>query len=513
MTAIPDGEPQESVRRFTLHHVVPGTVGSLLLAFGSFGVGWLPINTSIADQGIVHSLRFGTIGTVSTRFAVLIGMALLIQSWLVLGTDVMHGRAPALGRLGTLLCAWSLPLAFVPPLFSRDVYSYFVQGKLIAHGLNPYVHGVIALPGWFNDGADPTWGASPTPYGPLFLLIERGVATAVQEHPLTAAMLFRVASLIGVWLLWRFVPRLAFLGGIDARKAVWLAVLNPVVLMHFVADSHNDSLMIGLLVAGLTLVGERAYYSGIALIALGAAVKPIGLLLLPFAGMLHVGTHSSWSLRVRAWSAAVGITAAIFVVLSALVAVGPGWVPALLTPGGLHTWLAPATGLGLGIAALLRFANLGDHSIGLVTFTHAIGILIAVLLVARLVLHPVHRSPVRTAGLAFLAVVAFAPTVQPWYLIWCLPLFACSGLNQRYLRWVIIATAGLGVHGLVTSAAASSSLVRFSPGAAILAAGCVIAGILLISRRERSLVLGMPLDSGLHPDDAPARSRAVRISN
>ena len=60
-------------------------------------------------------------------------------------------------------------------------------------------HGIDVIPGWFDDGADPMWVESPTPYGPLYLLVERfapvldackkyGVTFDLECHPSERAM-------------------------------------------------------------------------------------------------------------------------------------------------------------------------------------------------------------------------------------------------------------------------------------------------------------------------------------
>jgi hypothetical protein len=41
---------------------------------------------------------------------------------------------------------WSLPFLVAPPMGSRDGYSYGCQGYLYVHGVDPYAHGVAALP-------------------------------------------------------------------------------------------------------------------------------------------------------------------------------------------------------------------------------------------------------------------------------------------------------------------------------------------------------------------------------
>lgn len=181
----------------------------------------------------MSALRSPDAGVALARFCVIAGMALVLQAWLVLGYDVLRGRVRSLPALWWTLFAWSAPLLLTPPLFSRDAFAYFTQGKLLIQGLNPYDVGVAAESGWFNDGADPLWAESPTPYGPLFLLLERGVAEFVGPHPVWAAIAFRLWAMLAVAVLAVCVPILARRHGISDAKALWLAVLNPLVLMHF----------------------------------------------------------------------------------------------------------------------------------------------------------------------------------------------------------------------------------------------------------------------------------------
>ena len=166
--------------------------------------------------------------------------------------------------------------------------------------------------------------------------------------PSSGALLFRLIALTGIALMIVYLPRLAHAHGIDPPKAVWLALLNPLVLMHFVAGAHNDALMVGLMVAGLALAVERHPIIGIVLIGLAGAVKPIALVVLPFAGLVWAGTRASWPQRIWAWVRASAIVLAVFAVLSVAVGVGLGWVASLSTPGTVRTWLSPPTALGHG---------------------------------------------------------------------------------------------------------------------------------------------------------------------
>ena len=104
-----------------------------------------------------------------------VGIALLLISWLRIGRellfskgtirDIVAGSAhdgdaadaavPAnaggdestLRRFNSILMAWAIPLALAAPLFSRDVYSYLMQGAMVRDGFDPYTEGAAANPG------------------------------------------------------------------------------------------------------------------------------------------------------------------------------------------------------------------------------------------------------------------------------------------------------------------------------------------------------------------------------
>ena len=291
----------------------------------------------------------------------ILGGALFLQAWLVVGADVLAGHVRDIRRLWAVLALWCAPLLLAPPLFSRDVYSYFVQGKLVLSGGDPYTEGVASIPGWFRDGVDPMWQDTPTPYGPMFLSLSRGVAAFVGDNPYLAVIFFRLIALIGVALLAYYVPRLAFHCGIDASKALWLGVMNPLVLMHFVAGAHNDALMIGLIVAGFAVAIEGRPLVGVLVLSLGGMVKPIGLLALPFIGLVWAGTRADLKGRIVAWVKTAAAFVVAYLVLAALVGTSLGWIRALTTPGEVKTWLSPATALGMASGNLLSWIGLGDH--------------------------------------------------------------------------------------------------------------------------------------------------------
>ncbi len=491
-------------------HALLGMAGSVLLFLGSLGVGWLPASSQLLDAAIVTWLRATTTGAGLSRIAVFLGVAVLLQAWLRLGIAVLDGHEADVTRLARILAIWIAPLILMPPLFSRDAYSYYAQGQLLLAGISPYQQGVSALPGWFQSGADPLWAEAPTPYGPAFLLIEQGVAAVAGRNAYAGAILFRLVALTGVMLLVRQVPQLAHRHGIHAPSALWLAVLNPLVLMHFVAGAHNDALMVGLIVAGLAGCLDRSPVRGIVLIGLAGAVKPIALIVLPFAGLVWAGVRAGWWQRIAAWARSGLLVLIVFVALSVVARVGLGWVASLSTPGSVRTWLSPSTAIGMILGWVLERISLGstDTAVGLI---RALAMLVGAVIYLYLVLAPHGRSAVRGAALALLAVVALGPVVQPWYLLWALPLLAATGLRAGALRLALLVTLVLIVHGMAESNATADTVVDVRDGIAAVLAATVVAVVLLRPPQHGLTLLLGPTNRSLMPADGPARQRAASL--
>jgi hypothetical protein len=498
---------------FVVRHGLPGLVGSALVAVGALGIGWLPLTTELLNSPLVALLRNSLAGTLGARALVIIGLAILLQAWLLMGSELLdrnRGADPPVVRdVVSVLALWTAPLLLAPPLFSRDVYSYYVQGRVFGAGFDPTTIGIDVIPGWFHDGADPMWVESPTPYGPLFLMIERAVANFAHPNAYLGALLFRLVAIIGVGLIAAFLPRLARAHGIDPGLALWLGVLNPVVLMHFVSGSHNDALMVGLVVAGLTLAAEQRCIWGAVVVSLAIAVKPIAIIALPFVGLLWSGREGGWLDRARSWLyaalAAACTLASVFLVADA----GGGVLSAAFgTPSGVLTWLSPTTAIGKVLGGLTSLVGWTADANGVLSAVRLAGTLVGLGLIVMLILRPGGRSPVRGAALALATVVVLGPVVQPWYLLWFLPLFAATGLSARELRLAVILTAAFTVHGMIESSANADNLTDLSDSITFLVAIVVVAIVVLASPRERRLVLGPQDLQGLSPTDDEQRAQA-----
>lgn len=495
-------------------YALPGFLGSTFIAIGALGVGWFPLSADILQWKFIDFVQTETIGLALTRSFVVVGAALILQAWLVVGIDALHGKILRVETIYFSLIAWIVPILLAPPLFSRDVYSYFMQGKMQLAGNNPYESGVSVVPGWFQSGVDPLWGDSPTPYGPVFLLIEKAVAAISQDSSLVASYIFRMTSLLGVVFICLSIPYLAKAHGVNPVSAAWIGVMNPLVLMHFVAGSHNDALMVGFICIAMAIALRGHFVFAVIVATLALGIKPVAIVLLPFLALIAAGSGASW-IRKAKYGAIAGIIAiSTLFITSALAQTGPfGWIGSLSTPGTVKSWLSPTTAIGMLIGGPLRFLGFGnvvDTSVGI---ARLIGSIILAIVLVMLVLRPGGRSATRGVALSFVALVVLGPVVQPWYLLWSIPLLAATGLSHKQVRLMVLAIAAFTIHGIANSSATADTFLELSDGIAMILAGITLGLAMLASTAERSLILGDNTEQDMLPasPDEMACARAREL--
>ena len=424
-----------------------GFAGSLALAVGGIAAGALPLDDPFTGLPFISWLRASEPLALAVGYA---GLALIVVAWLFLGRRIGTPEGPGRRSLLATLALWSAPLCLAPPMFSRDVYSYNAQGWMVHVGASPYFWGPGAIPEnpFLGDVPD-LWTHTPAPYGPLFLQLARWVVDLGGGHIVPTVLGMRVLSLVGILMLVRYVPRLAAHCGVPADRALWLGVLNPLVLFHFVSGAHNDALLMGLMVAGLVLVLDRRPVLGVALIALALLVKAPAALALVFVVPFWAQRMTGRFRLVKAAAAVGAVSGAVIVAVSWATGLGYGWIGALNTPGTVRNWLSVSTLLGEAtglVAHLFGFGVTADDAMteAIKVFRGAGGLL-AVLVVLWLLARMDRYGFVGSLGLGFVAVVLLSPVVQPWYLLWGFTLLAAGVPTVRTRTAVTVASAALAV--------------------------------------------------------------------
>ncbi len=406
--------------------------GSLAIAAGGFGAGALPSHGAFL-RGLA----------IPATALVYLGLTLLVGAWLWLGRQVAAGRTTPRQLLLTLLC-WGAPLVLAPPMYSRDVYSYLAQGAIAGQGLDPYTVGPAVLGGSLADDIASTWLHTPSPYGPLFLAAATVVMRLAGDQTLLAVLGMRALALAGLAILGYGVPRLAARSGVPVAGAVWLGLLNPLVLLHLVAGAHNDAIMIACIVAGLLLAAGGRPARGVAVATLAVLVKAPAVVVLAFLVPLWAD-RLPIRRRPAALAAGAALTAAVaagtIAAVTAVVRGGYGWVALLRSPGIVRNGLSLTTDMGV-LAGTLTHALTGVDGEPAVAAWRLAGTVAALGITAVLLWRALPAAPrlppARAYALAMSAIVLLSPVVHPWYLLWGFVPLAATDRDPRVRRAVVL---------------------------------------------------------------------------
>jgi alpha-1,6-mannosyltransferase len=397
------------------------------------------------------------------------GMVLFVRVWFGLFQALRVRPGVPVRQLAYMLALWIVPLLAVAPLFSRDVFSYAAQGEMMSHSINPYHYGPGTLgSGPYVSGVDALWLNTPAPYGPLFLMLAGWSASLSLHHALITIVLLRLQSVAGVALIAYCVPKLARSFGRDPGPAFVLAVLNPLTLLALVGGAHNDAIMVGLLLAGITAARSFHPVWGIVLCALAASIKVPAAIGIVYVAWDWAGPFADWRRRTRMFVRAGLLTVAVMGFLSFVSGLGWGWIANLGTPGTVRSWMAPATAVGLLISGTAHVIGIGVGLGGVLTLTRAVGLIGAAAVALYCLRHRERLGILGALGLTMMAFVLLGPVVQPWYLTWGIILVA-PVVTGRWLYAVLGLSMVVPFIGLTGGTDLLNELLHTDPASMVLA--------------------------------------------
>ncbi|MFW0787069.1 alpha-(1-_6)-mannopyranosyltransferase A [Gordonia sp. CPCC 206044] len=489
-----------STTRPGMAEIVLGTIGAALVCVGSFGVGDIARNNTVAQDLGLSAITYGH-GKTLFGTVFWLGVAIMVIAWVRLGRVIGVGAPrthdpdaePSVRLLRYGILAWAAPLALAVPVYSRDVYAYLGQGAVFAAGFDPYADGPAHHPGPLVDSMAQVWASTTAPYGPLFVGLTRAVVAVTGENPIAGVYAVRLVLLPGLLLALWAIPRLAKHFSASGQAGLWLAVANPMVLIHLVAGSHVELLMMGVLVSGVTLVVSGRHTAGLLTLGLAVSIKVTAGIAIPFVVWIwlsHIRDRRPVRPRdvVGVFAAVVGITVAVFAVCTAALGLGLGWLTGLGWADRIINWFTLPTLAGhlvTLVAAPFTALNLQP----VLTVTRAVGsVVLAIVLVA---LWWTHRRDERRAmaGMvwAMLAVLVLEPSTLPWYYTWVLCLAGAFTLGPR----VCAAVVGVSTFMLIVFQPDDSILFYKLPETLLAAALSALAAVSLLYRdplRSRRVV-------------------------
>lgn len=343
------------------------------------------------------------------RFFAVYGAAFALYLLAVaLAMRARPGEASRAALVTLLVVAALARVVLVParPSLSDDVYRYVWEGRMVAHGVNPFAHPPddpsLAR---YRDAIYQDVGhkSMATIYPP----VAQGVfALAAMVHPTPTAqkatfVLFDLATILLLAPLVRARGRPAL--------AVVVYAWNPLVIVEIAHSGHLDAVGIFFLVLGVLLL-ERGRGPWAAL-ALGASflAKYLAAVLAPF--MLRR--------RMLPWLFAAGAVAVL------------GFVPFAGAGAGLfasaHTYATEWHFNGAVYEAMVSLWPSPER----VRLVLALG-LVAFVLVEAARRHDIVEFLFRATACGLL----LAPTLYPWYVLWLVP-WLCITRNRAWRAWIL----------------------------------------------------------------------------
>ncbi|MFE9739823.1 polyprenol phosphomannose-dependent alpha 1,6 mannosyltransferase MptB [Streptomyces sp. NPDC006477] len=440
-----------------------GAVGSVGVAVGGWAAGTLPVR---GGWGLWEP-RGSSLALAGGLLAYL-GLTLLVAAWWRYG--VLLARGPRDGVPATLAC-WTAPLLLAPPLHSADVYSYIAQGAMVLEGHDVYGGGPSVLgPGELGADAAASvggnWTDTPAPYGPVFLLLAAAVVKLTGGAVVPAVLGMRLIALAALALIVWAVRGLG--GGPGGRAgALWLAALNPLLLIHVVGGMHNDGLMIGLLLGGVLLATRGRWVLGSVLVGLAVMIKSPAAVALLFIGVLVARRDGGVRGLVKGLVLPGAVAGAVAAGATVLAGTGFGWLRTQSVAGSIHTALSVTSDLGLGLGLLV-----GDDPAPVKGAVQTAGLAVAAVVILVLAWRAWRGAldPVLGLGLSLVALVALSPMVQPWYVLWGTAVVAAVAWRSRAGQVLAVVSAALVYE---TAPSGHTPWFGFVVAGAVLVAGLV----------------------------------------
>ncbi|WP_411108196.1 polyprenol phosphomannose-dependent alpha 1,6 mannosyltransferase MptB [Streptomyces sp. c-19] len=461
-----------------------GAAGALGVAVGGWAAGTLPVR---GGWGLWEPR--GSALTLAGAVLAYLGLTLLVAAWWRYG--ILLARGARDGVLATLAC-WTAPLLLAPPLYSADVYSYIAQGAMVLEGHDVYGGGPSLLrPDQLGADAAASvggnWTDTPAPYGPVFLLLAAAVVEVTGGAVVPAVLGMRLIALAALALIVWAVRGLG--GGQGGRAgAVWLAALNPLLLIHVVGGMHNDGLMIGLVLGGVLLATRGRWVLGCVLVGFAMMIKSPAAVALLFIGVMIASRDGGVRGLAKGLVLPGAVAGAVAAGATVLAGTGFGWLRTQSVAGSIHTALSVTSDLGLGLGLLV-----GDDPDPVKGLVQKLGLLVALALIVWLAWRSWKGAldPVLGLGLSLVALVALSPMVQPWYLLWGTAVVAAVAWRGRAGQVLAVLSAALVYE---TAPSGHTPWYGFVLAAVVLALG-------LVWLRRDPWPVTVPAAEHLSPDD------------
>jgi hypothetical protein len=251
-------------------------------------------NKTVFGYTVDYNFLFGTDGIVSTILGTVIYIVILILMFIVY-LKIVKNSDKFLNIKNMILAGIFVGLTFAIcfPNTSSDLFYYMGSGRILGkYGENPYFITIAdLLKKYPTDGillSGGVWSKTTVVYGPVWVLIT-AILNKISFNSITLLMYsFKLCNLVFYILIAYLIYKIS-----NKKKFVAIYLFNPLILLEFLVNAHNDVYMIFFCLLGIYFIkNKKNIWFGLISIAIATAIKYISVLFLPFLILYYLKDKS-----------------------------------------------------------------------------------------------------------------------------------------------------------------------------------------------------------------------------
>lgn len=215
------------------------------------------------------------------------------------------------------------------PNDSSDVYGYIARGaQQVFFNQNPYQEVVSSVEGWRQNifFTNMLWENNPAPYGPLFMLLCRGIVFISFNNFWISLFLFKFINIISFFILVKILMTLFKSRNPDSatetnasshfgsKQLLLVLLFNPLFLMEIAWNAHNDILMCLFICISFLYMQKNKFGFALLMMLIATLLKYLSIVLIPLI-LIAAFKHS---LNVRKFFSSLSCAGLISLLITAL---------------------------------------------------------------------------------------------------------------------------------------------------------------------------------------------------
>jgi alpha-1,6-mannosyltransferase len=365
-------------------------------------------------------------------------LLLVLTYWLAYKSAKTFGDKGILKIIYLFSVVFCLIMIFTPPIGSADVYNYVYRARVnTVYNENPYT---VATGEYANDifynFSPKEWNYLTMQYGPFWTSVSIAFSNFTGDNFFWNVFIYKllaVFSFFGTGVLLKKIleknnPRTVI-------QNMLLYLWSPIIIFEAVNNAHNDMFMIFLVVFSMYLLIKKWYILSAIVLLLAVLTKYIPLLIVPVF-LIYVFNQIQDTKKRRNFIWLTGVLVLLVVIFYYL----PFWdgfriFNGLLEQSKISTYanysLLPAFVYWLLYSVGTLFLNVGELA---AEVARAFGLVAFATIYLWLLRRCAKKGATDYLQYSFMALFAYVfiylTYLQPWYLIWLIPLVLLT--NKKY---------------------------------------------------------------------------------